>query len=130
MGPGDDESAVQPVIAEIDGRSLRPLAPVHLRTTVSPDGDVGIVWVRRSRLGFDWIDGGETPLGEERERYRVRIGDGAGRLIESETSAITYAHADRLVDGFGSPLRIEVRQLGAGVGAGDAIVQHVLLPPP
>lgn len=130
VGPGEGEGAVQPVMVAIDGRSLRPLAPAHLRAAASANGDVSISWIRRSRVGFDWVDNAETPIGEERERYRIWIGEGDRRIIETDGPAFTYARADRVADGFGSSLRIEIRQIGASVGAGDAIVQHVALPPP
>ena len=48
--------------------ALRPPGPVHLRAIETPAGDLAISWVRRSRLGWAWTDGADTPLGEEAER--------------------------------------------------------------
>ena len=131
VGPADAAGDVQAVPVFISGRSVRPLSPARLDVAVTPLGDMRITWVRRSRDGFAWIDGADTPLAEEREAYRLTIGSGPNaRIIESTVSAATYLHAERLSDGFASPLAVEVRQLGAGVGAGDAIVQQFALVQP
>ena len=41
-------------------------------------------WVRRSRSGWLWIDGAETPLGEAAESYLFDPGDGGRVLALSE----------------------------------------------
>ena len=64
--------------AAIEGASLQPPSPVHLRAEETPGGDLLIQWVRRSRQGWTWLSGSDTPLGEERELYRVEI---AGRRL-------------------------------------------------
>lgn len=60
-----------PVVAEIDfaARALRPPAPVALRRAGGT-----LAWTRRSRAGWTWRDGIDTPLAEENERYRVTLG--------------------------------------------------------
>lgn len=42
--------------------------------------------MRRSRLGFAWVDEIDAPLGETAERYRLRLHGSAGSL-ELETTA-------------------------------------------
>jgi len=57
--------------ALLTGASVRPPAPVHLR-----HADGVLRWTRRSRAGWRWNDGVETPLVEETEGYRVTVIDG------------------------------------------------------
>jgi hypothetical protein len=80
VGDGDGTS-----IASIaSGEALRPPSPAHLRATIS-SGALEIVWVRRSRLGYAWVDSVDAPLGETAERYRIRV-ERASARIELETS--------------------------------------------
>ncbi|MEG8037880.1 hypothetical protein QP166_00410 [Sphingomonas sp. LR60] len=91
-GVGDPQPVA--VSAVTSGRSLAPPAPVRLRATRRGDGGLDVRWVRRSRLGWRWGDDGDAPLGEERERYRVTIGDGTGALvIESDAATLTVPAA-------------------------------------
>lgn len=55
------------------GADFAPPAPVHVRALRRPDGGVDLRWIRRSRRGWQWLDGTDAPLGEERERYLVRL---------------------------------------------------------
>lgn len=87
--------------ATVDGRSIRPPAPVRLGWRE------GVVrWVRRSRLGWTWADRVDVPLGEEREEWRVTImrADGARRDLVTATNSV----AVDLTAGD----RVEVRQRG------------------
>ncbi len=71
QGVGDEDAAEAGVA--VTGVSIVPPAPVHLRIDTLPDGSAEVRWIRRSRLGWDWIDGVDAPLGEESERYQVAI---------------------------------------------------------
>lgn len=105
-GAGDPTPVA--VSIPVTGVSIAPPAPVRLRAVRRGDGGVDVRWVRRSRLGWRWGDEADAPLGEERERYRVTIGDGVGaRVIESETASLTVPAA--LVP---AAMRVTVRQLG------------------
>jgi hypothetical protein len=66
---------VEPATAELvaTGEALRPPAPVHLRVEPTSGGAVLISWVRRSRFGWGWASGSDTPLGEESERYELEL---------------------------------------------------------
>ena len=64
IGIGDDPAGVT-AAAAIEGESLRPPSPVHLRAAGTAGGDLALSWVRRSRQGWDWTGGSDTPLGEE-----------------------------------------------------------------
>jgi len=122
IGPGarpvDDPSFGHAVIA-FDGLGLRPYAPVHLRL-VEAAGDLRVTWIRRTRIGGDRWDTPEVPLGEESERYLLRVRRGAQVLREVvlEAPAWTYPAAERAADGPDTGKRIEVAQISAGFGPG------------
>lgn len=106
QGAGDAEAAATSAV--VSGISCAPLAPVHLAAVEASDGTTGIEWVRRSRIGWRWVDGIDAPLGEESERYRVTItADGAERIVEVATPAFVLTAEER---GVGST--IQVRQIG------------------
>lgn len=117
QGQGD----ATPVMATraVDGRALLPLAPVHLRL----DGTV-VRWVRRSRLGWAWIDGADAPLAEETEAYRVEIVAGEALLRSVEVAGPSWtwsAMADDRAAAGEAPVRIGVRQRGIH-GLGPAVM--------
>lgn len=107
---------------DVDGRAMLPLSPVHLRVEGSAAAGVSARWVRRSRLGWEWADGADAPLVEEREVWHVEIlaGDRPIR-IEDRPSPFWSASpetiaADLAVAG-GDPLTLRVRQRGThGLG--------------
>lgn len=76
-GIGDPDE-LEPLDVQVDGRSIAPPAPVHVRT----EGRTRIAWTRRSRSGWRWEDGVDAPLGEEREAYRVTMADGSVREVD------------------------------------------------
>lgn len=112
VGIGDAE----PVQAEmtVKGEAVTPVAPVHLRALPDGAGGWDIRWVRRSRAGWRWISGADVPLGEESERYELRVLAGGAllRRIETGSTRWTYEAAAFDADGGGS-LSIEVRQIGS-----------------
>jgi hypothetical protein len=69
------------------GRALLPPGPVAFRASTG-GADLALRWTRRSRLGWAWIDGGDAPLGEQAERYRVTVTRGAG-VVAYESGAPT-----------------------------------------
>jgi hypothetical protein len=110
-GIGDLPGAASRSI-EILGTTLQPPSPVHLGAYESEAGDLVIQWVRRSRQGWAWLSGGDTPLGEEAERYRLAIaGAGFDRIVEPDSPAYLYTAGARAADG-GGVLLISVRQVG------------------
>ncbi|MCW3834502.1 phage tail protein [Sphingomonas canadensis] len=120
QGPGDSEPASAE--APVTGLSVVPPSPVHLRFGPGTEG-TELRWVRRSRAGWRWIDGADSPLGEESERYRVTIAPegGEARVIETGVPAAAVTDAERE-----SPCLVTVRQIGThGVSAPASI----LLPP-
>lgn len=111
-GVGDDDSV--PADAAISGRSVAPPSPVHLRVAELADGSLVIGWTRRSRTGWDWRDGVDVPLSEEREAYQLTIarGDGAGRVIETDASSWTYPAPLLADDRSVGAIAISIRQIG------------------
>ncbi|MDP5308429.1 baseplate multidomain protein megatron [Paracoccus spongiarum] len=114
-----------------EGAGLRPFLPVHIdqpwRHPHVP-GDLPIRWTRRSRsLVADSWQGMEVPLGEELERYEVRIMDGAvvKRTLTSDKSSVTYTAAQQVTDwgaelAPGDSVRLRICQLSARIGRGTA----------
>ena len=108
--------------APIAGAALRPPGPVHLRAVENGSGDLDIFWTRRSRQGWAWRDGGDAPLGEEAERYRIAIsGAGFERVAEVGAPTCRYTAAERAADGAG-PILVSVSQLGSLAASHPAIL--------
>jgi hypothetical protein len=96
----------------LSGESLRPVAPVNLAAAADSAGGLSLIWTRRSRQGFAWIDQVDAPLGESSEQYRVTI-FGAEASLELNTSAPALGiSAAQLSDAGSGPITIEVRQIG------------------
>ena len=129
IGPGgrpvDDPSFAHAVLA-FDGVGLRPYAPVHLRL-VEVDGDLAVSWIRRTRIGGDRWDTPEVPLGEESERYLVRVMRGTQilREVTLERSEWIYSATARVADGPDAGKRIEVAQISASFGPGTFAVREL-----
>lgn len=106
-----------------DGIGLRPYSVCHLRKSGSSGSDVGLSWIRRTRIDGDSWQSIEVPLGEESERYRVQIKNGAALLREVNTTepAWTYTSAMQTADGAGPTTRIEIAQVSASFGPGPAV---------
>ncbi|WP_375397131.1 phage tail protein [uncultured Sphingomonas sp.] len=113
-GPGDVTGPVEAIVP-IAGRSVRPPSPCHVRPTAG-----GVAWVRRSRAGFRWIDGGDAPLAEEAETYRVTIVTAPG-----ETRTVVVARAEVALDPAEAVpgTSIEIRQIGMLGESPPAIVR-------
>lgn len=105
-----------------DGIALRPYSVVGLQALAQVDGDLGVSWVRRSRLVARYTDEGTfAPLGEATEGYRVTVENAVSpRVTDVSTPAWVYEAADIAADGFtsGDPITITVRQLSEAVGEG------------
>lgn len=123
-------SVIEAAITEpvtIHARDLMPYAPCQQETTVS-GSDLVLSWRRRSRLGGEWLDGGESPpLAEDSEQYQIDIYSGVSvlrTLTASGTTSLTYTAAQIAAD-FGSmpaQLKFAVYQMSAQVGRGFAEV--------
>jgi hypothetical protein len=122
IGPaalGFDDPAFVHLVATGVGTGLRPFAPTHGQAVAVPGG-IELRWIRRSRLDPDTWLGDEPPLGEDAERYRVRLVDGQRTLREAVTTrpVFFYADAARQADAPSGAITARIAQLSALVGPG------------
>ncbi|TFF20569.1 hypothetical protein E3C22_16825 [Jiella endophytica] len=132
LGRSRSDAAVVSQSHAIGARSVRPLSPVHLSADFAGDGAISLAWIRRTRIGGDNWAANEVPLGEEAERYRVEIGDGAGSNLTVETVEPRYNLSTAAqIDRFGAlpaALDIAVAQLSPVWGAGTVRRARFLRP--
>ncbi|MFG6534618.1 phage tail protein [Sulfitobacter sp. 1A16787] len=121
--PVDDSSYLHQVHA-FDGNGLRPYSPCHLRAEAGASGDITLSWIRRTRIDGDAWEGPEVPLGEESERYLLRVYEGneQRREVLLDTPRWTYSTAARAADGVSGAFDVRVAQISATYGAGPATV--------
>ncbi len=74
VGLGDAGPVSAPI--QLRGIGWRPLSPVHATCTRLADSSRRISWTRRARGAWQWADGVEVPLNEQREAYEVSFGTG------------------------------------------------------
>ncbi|HEY0132070.1 MAG TPA: phage tail protein [Allosphingosinicella sp.] len=111
LGMGDPDGVL--AVRTVAGESIRPPSPVHLRAERLANGDLALTWVRRSRAGWVWLSGSDTPLGEESESYRLTLaGAGFARSVTVAAPAYLYGAAEQAADGLAGPLTVEIVQLG------------------
>jgi len=109
------------LVRSFSGVGLRPYAPAHL-TATSVGSDVTVSWIRRTRIDGDHWDGGDVPLGEARELYRVRVRH-AGSFVRTSdvpTPGWIYTAAEQAADGVSGTITIDVAQISDRYGAGPA----------
>ncbi|WP_298813975.1 phage tail protein [uncultured Sphingomonas sp.] len=119
-GIGDSDDVVANADVAVDGRSVAPLTPVHLRWQALAAGDARVTWIRRSRVGWRWADG-EVPLGEERECYRVAVTSALGTrvfLVDQPLASITR---DEVA---GGGVHVSVEQVGTAATSRPAIIMQ------
>lgn len=109
------------------GNTLKPYAPVHVTATRDGSDNITLNWVRRTRVGGDWRDGVDVPLGEASERYDVEILD-SGAVVRTFSNVTSqqqaYSAAEQTSD-FGSPqssVDVKIYQRSEIVGRGHAAV--------
>ena len=106
------------------GIKFKPYSPVQIEGARDGSSNLTIAWVRRTRIGGDWRDGVDAPLGEESESYEIDIMNGLTvvRTLTATTPSVTYSAANQTTD-FGSPqasIDINIYQMSAIVGRGYA----------
>jgi hypothetical protein len=115
----DDPSYVHKIEA-FDGIGLRPYSPAHLRAGYDAAGNLGVSWIRRTRIDGDSWQSVEVPLGEANEVYLVRVFQ-AGALIREASVTVpgwTYQVADKAADGVTGSYEIAVAQVSDQFGPG------------
>lgn len=107
-------------IHAFEGIGLRPYAPVHVRAQDDGAGGLTFEWIRRTRIDGDGWDLAEPPLGEDFERYLVRVRREATVLREIEVDAPgwQYSAAQRTEDASLAGDVVEIAQLSARFGPG------------
>lgn len=120
LADGAGDSVPAEAEAAITGYSMVPPSPVHLAAVRNEDGGAEVRWVRRSRIGWRWIDGVDAPLGEEAERYLVTIepegGDARNAEVLAPSATVTAAECS-------AGARVTVRQAGShGLSAPASIL--------
>ncbi len=106
------DAAAVPVKQAVSGETLRPPSPVHLDMEWAVDGALNVRWVRRSRVGWAWLDAIEAPLGETAELYRLLFTGAAGSLTV-ETNVPTVSLSSDQVGSIGpGPATVSVTQVG------------------
>ena len=112
IGIGDAEPVE--AMLTVSGEAVTPAAPVHVRAVSDGIGGWNLSWVRRSRSGWRWISGADVPIGEESERYELRVlsSESLLRRVETTSPAWTYDAAAIAEDG-GGAVTVEVRQIGS-----------------
>ena len=128
QGLGDAEPVEAALM--VRGTALKPPSPVHLSVFQESGGGRIIRWTRRSRAGWIWTDHVDAPLGEEFERYRLRVLAGGTVLRETETAVPEFpysaAMAGQDVAAGGSLLTIEVCQIGA-LGVSEPLMRSIAI---
>lgn len=118
-----DESLHESLVVTYRGRDIQPLPPAHLKARRIAEG-FRVSWIRRARFGADdWVSA-EVPLGEDSERYQVRIQthDSVHHSEAVDAAALDISITD-LESWIGSPLpafEVDVRQVSARYGPGAA----------
>ncbi len=123
VGPAQrsyDDPSYTHLVEAFDGIGLRPYAPVHLRAVYSDTGDLGVTWVRRTRIDGDSWQSFEVPLGEAGELYQVQVLKDGALVRETTVSAPSFAYPGALItaDGVSAPYEIAVAQISDQFGAG------------
>jgi hypothetical protein len=120
------DTAVNTVTKTTRGRAEKPYAPAQVAGTRDGGDNLTITWVRRTRIGGEWLGGtGTVPVSEASEAYEVEVLNGSSvvRTITGLTSpTTTYSAANQTTD-FGAPqssVSIRVYQISAAVGRGIA----------
>lgn len=105
------------------GVSQKPYQPVHITGTRDGSGNLTINFVRRTRIGGEWLDYIDVPIGEVDELYEVDILTGAGtviRTIEVTEEEALYTAAEQTTDfgGVQDHVAVNIYQISNVVGRG------------
>lgn len=107
-------------LAPYTGAPLLPYAPAHL-AVAEDGGDLVATWTRRTRIGGNWSDFQDVPLGEASEAYVGQVLDAGGAVIRTlptvTSPTVTYTAAQQATDG-GAGVTLRVCQVSAVVGNG------------
>lgn len=113
---------VSPVSHTFGAEILKCFAPVHAQGSRDSTGTLTLKWIRRSRVGGDWMDNTDIPLGELYEKYDIEILNGVNvvRTLTSDVPEVTYPDNLQIED-FGTTqatLDVRIMQISDSVGRG------------
>jgi hypothetical protein len=99
---------------------------VRLAGTRDGANNLTLTWLRRTRIGGEWNDLTDVPLGETAELYDLEVLDAPGgavlRTVAGLSSATyTYTATDQTSDGItpGDSVSVRVYQINATLGQGN-----------
>jgi len=121
VGPSESIANTTHVSHRILANNLIPLNPAHLHARIIDNADIRITWIRRSRIGFFWLDGVDSPLGERTESYEVNIGTDSGNLraiVSQEEFTVSRDEQLQFFGGLPSTIVVSVAQISELVGNG------------
>ncbi len=107
------------------GIGYRPYSVAHLAVAGALGSPIAVSWIRRTRIDGDPWTETEVPLGEDRERYVVRVRQGTAILRSEEvtTPQWTYPVPSQTSDGVVALAVIEVAQISDRFGPGPFVAQ-------
>jgi hypothetical protein len=109
------------IVAAASNAALRPLSPVH-PTARRTAGGIEFRWIRRTRIDGDSWEVAEVPIGEESERYELRILGGEDVLRSAVTATAGWIYAAELeIADFGvsqAEIALSIAQLSVVAGRG------------
>jgi hypothetical protein len=111
-------------------QALKPLSPVHILGDRDLSQNLTITWVRRTRVGGEWLDNVDAQLGETSEEYEVDIMNGGTvvRTFSGLTSpTVTYTAAEQVTDfgGAQSSVLVNIYQISSAVGRGKVGIKTI-----
>jgi hypothetical protein len=117
---GFDDPDVVLRVESFDGAGLRPYPVAHLRAKPASANDLAVSWIRRTRIDGDTWQAFEVPIGEETERYQVRVMQANDLRAEYSVTQpqFLYSATLRTADLQPGAYRIEVAQISAQYGPG------------
>jgi hypothetical protein len=116
---GTTPSAPQKVVPTI--ARVKPLSPALFVAgpgSAASTSDISLSWIRRARVGAQWLDGTDVPLDESSESYQLQVLNGS-TVVRTVTVAgtgtgatYTYTAANISADGFstGNTINFSVAQ--------------------
>lgn len=118
---------VLPFVCNAIGK--KPYAPCDVIGTRDNSNNLTITWKRRTRIGGEWQDYSDVPLGEETKSYEIDIYDGATvvRTITATTESTSYTAAQQTTDGLtpGDPVDLIAYQVSATIDRGYGTTKTV-----
>jgi len=104
------------------GRGYKPYSVCHVNGSRDTNGNLTIIWKRRTRVGGQWLDNIDVPLSETAENYQIDIMSSGtvNRTLTVTTNNIIYTNAMQMAD-FGSnqlAVTVKIYQMSDKVGRG------------